>query len=308
MESLPPKPSHEPEDTPPAHEVPPAAPESSGAPLPEAVPPPPPSAPPAAAVADTVADTAPAASAAPARRRPRGRTSLIISAAALLGVVSGVATGYTIQADRKPTPLPPLSQAKLSYPDEYVPEDEWEPVPAKHDRRVSTDGDLRKLLLDKPDGAREPLLDESPEDWVPLTGYAREFQASGHMFGTFAEQDIRRVAGAEWASGEYRLTTIRLVQFHEFTERSAPAHARGQQSYIPKEEHANSKGRALKGSGNGLYWVDEAPKRKPGYLPSYRNRAVAWRGDIMMDISIYDTRPISAEDIRKLAEQQLERL
>ncbi|MER6602915.1 hypothetical protein ABT305_31475 [Streptomyces parvus] len=71
-------------------------------------------------------DTLPAAPEAPAavpahrpRPRPRGRTTLIIAAAALLGI----AVGYGVQAEREPTP------------------------PAAQDRRVKTDGDLRKLLV-----------------------------------------------------------------------------------------------------------------------------------------------------------------
>lgn len=302
MESVPPKPSEEPEGAPPPPEDEPAAPTASapapagGEPSPDA---------PAEAGPGTAGDETDAA--APAHR-PRGRTSLIIASAALLGVVAGVATGYTVQADREPTPLPPLSQAKLSYPEKYVPEDEWEPIPAKHDRRVKTDGDLRKLLLDKPKGAREALFGTSPDGWIPLTSYAAEFEASAHMLQEFTEGDIRRVAGTAWDSGQYRMTTVRLVQFHDLVHRSALTHAAGQQLYMPGDQYAASDGRPFGGPDNGLYWVDEAPQEKAGYLPTYRNRAVAWRGDIMLDIFIQDVRPISAKDIRELAERQLERL
>ncbi|WP_241027683.1 hypothetical protein [Streptomyces verrucosisporus] len=54
----------------------------------------------------------------------RGRTALLLACAALLGTVGGLAGGYTVQADRAPTPLPPLSQAELSYPKKPLPEDE----------------------------------------------------------------------------------------------------------------------------------------------------------------------------------------
>lgn len=276
--------------------------------------PPPPEVPaelPAEAAEDAAPHTAPDAApnaAAPERRRPRGRTSLIIASAALLGIVAGLGTGYTVQADRKPTPLPPLSQAKLSYPDKPLSEDEYEPVPAKHDRRVKTDGDLRKLLVDQPKGAREAEIDRSPDGWVSLAAYAREYESPSSMFGDLVCGNVRRIAGVAWSDGQYRATSIRLVQFRGIEGRTTPDHAERQQAYMSRDEWAASPGHPIKGSGNGMYWIDEAPRRDPGYLPAYVNRAIAWRGDIMMDIQIYDTAPISDKDIRKLAQRQWERL
>jgi hypothetical protein len=50
------------------------------------------------------------------------------------------------------------------------------------------------------------------------------------------------------------------------------------------------------------------PERKAGYLPVYKAQAAAWRGDIAMEIWIYDTKPIPKSKIVDLAERQLERL
>ncbi|MCC8479420.1 hypothetical protein LMJ41_16200 [Streptomyces globisporus] len=100
-------------------------------------------------------DTLPAAPEAPAavpahrpRPRPRGRTTPIIAAAALLGIVGGVAVGYGVQAEREPTPPAALSQPGLGYPAKPLSADRAPaPLPAAQDRRVKTDGDLRKLLV-----------------------------------------------------------------------------------------------------------------------------------------------------------------
>ena len=323
MESLPPRPPKEPSGAPAEPEEEPAAPHaeparaSTGTPqpdevsdeAPDAAPPPEGEADAATPAAGTEAPagTGTEAAHAPARR-PRGRTSLLLASAALLGIVAGVATGYTIQADREPTPLPPLSRAKLAYPAEHVPEDEWEPVPARHDHRVRTDGDLRELLVGKPKGARDSAADRSPDGWVSLGTYAREYERPGDMFGRFLGADIRRIAGVTWESGQYRTTSVRLVQFHGLEERAARDHAEEQQAYMSRDAWAASSGQPIEGSGNGLYWVDEAPERKPGYLPSYVNRAIAWRGDIVMDLQIHDTEPVSEKAIRELAERQWERL
>lgn len=250
--------------------------------------------------------TVPEPAAGEPQRRPRGRTPLIIASAALLGIVAGVATGYTVQAERPPTPLPPLSQAALSYPDEHLPAGKHQPGP--HDRALKTDGDLRKLLIEKPKGARTPLADPSPDGWVPLSTYVREYEHPDAVFRDFASWDIRRVAGADWETGRYREVSIRLVQFHDHLEANARVHAAGQQTYMSGEEYAGANGHPLRGPGDGLYWVDEAPRRTPGYLPAYDNRAIASRGDIMMDIQVYDVRPVDEEDIRELAERQWGRL
>jgi hypothetical protein len=240
-------------------------------------------------------------------RRPRRATALIFASAALLGVVAGVATGYTIQAKRPPTPLPPLSQASLSYPEKYLPEGEHEP--GEHDRALKTDGDLRKLLVKKPKGARAlEGADLSPDGWVSLISYTRGYDHPGGMFTEFTSGNIRRIAGTEWHVGEHRTVVVRLIQYYDTGRMEARYHAEGQQGYISGAKYAASDGRSLKGSGNGKYWVDRAPTREPGYRPLYRNRAIAWRGDIVMSVDVYDHTPVSATDIRELAEKQWGRL
>ncbi|MGJ3560129.1 hypothetical protein ACR6C2_22135 [Streptomyces sp. INA 01156] len=98
------------------------------------------------------------------RPRPRGRTTLLIAAAAVLGVVAGTCTGYLVQAGREPTALPSLSQPVLTQKKQKEGQ-EPAPLSAAQDRRVKTDGDLRKLLLKKPRGART-----TSSSWAPTAG------------------------------------------------------------------------------------------------------------------------------------------
>ncbi|MBK3589069.1 hypothetical protein JHN49_37485, partial [Streptomyces sp. MBT57] len=82
----------------------------------------------------------------------------------------------------------------------------------------------------------------------------------------------------------------------------------GQLSYMPEAaKGAGNAGDPLEGTGSGRYFL-YAVEREAGYLPFYRARALAVRGDIMIDINITDSKPISKKDIRVLAERQLERL
>ncbi|THA59448.1 hypothetical protein E6P78_29520 [Streptomyces sp. A0958] len=243
------------------------------------------------------------------KRRPRGRTTLIIAAAALLGIAGGVAVGYGVQAGRAPTPLTALSQPDLAYPAKALPAGQLpDPLPASQDRRVRTDGDLRKLIAPWPKGwEEEKLLSTLGWDgWLGVEDYALDFEDEDYMYGSLLDQGIRRVAGAAWKKGEYRTATVWLVQFRSGA--AAADHAEAQRSYMPEADHgAGNDGTALKGSGNGRYYVFAAD-RKAGYMPVYQARAIFQRGDVMVDINVYDTAPISKKDIRTLAERQLERL
>ncbi|WP_065482784.1 hypothetical protein [Streptomyces sp. PTY087I2] len=248
----------------------------------------------------------------PVRRRARGRTTLIIAAAALLGIVGGVAVGYGIQAEREPTPLAALSQPGLGYPAKPLAADRVPaPLPAAQDRRVRTDGDLRKLLVDRPKGARKTLIDELGlgDGWEPFDQYVETYyEDPQYMFESLAGAGLRRVASVSWAQGKYRDTTVQLIQFRSGDTHGAEDHFAEQMGYMPGATGgADDLGDPVKGSSDGRYFLYPV-ERKAGYLPSYRARALARRGDIMLDINIFDTVPISKKDIRTLAERQLERL
>ncbi|MCX4970304.1 hypothetical protein OHA98_37210 [Streptomyces sp. NBC_00654] len=235
---------------------------------------------------------------------------MLIAAAALLGIAGGAAVGYGIQAERAPTPLAALSQPGLGYPAKPLPADKVPgPLPVAQDRQVRTDGDLRKLLIDRPKGAGKAGLGLRADDgWIALDTYALTFKSENYMFETLAGDDLRRIASASWRQGQYRETLVNLVQFRSAALLGAEAYFSGQVSYMPSEsEGAGNEGDPIKGSGEGRYYVYDV-ERKAGYLPSYKARALARRGDIVVDIHVYDTVPISKKDIRKLAERQLERL
>ncbi|MGW8887255.1 hypothetical protein [Streptomyces sp. NPDC055749] len=268
----------------------------------------PPEAPPEAPPRPPEIPTAAPEQATPPRPRPRGRTTLLIAAAALLGIAGGTAAGYGIQAERAPTPLTALSQPGLAYPAKPLPADQAaEPLPASQDHRAVTDGDLRKVLLAKPKGWSTLDDVEVLDGWVNPGVYAEKFEDEAGMFEELLTTDLRRIAGANWERGQ-REVHIRLVQFRSGTELGAVDHAEGQLSYMDGTEHgAGNAGHAIKGSGNGRYYLYPV-RNEAGYLPLYRARAVAQRGDVMMEIDVYDTKPVAKKDIRALAERQLERL
>ncbi|WP_225803122.1 hypothetical protein [Streptomyces sp. NK15101] len=244
-------------------------------------------------------------------QRPRRRvlrTVGLIAVAAVIGLVGGTAVGYGIQADREPTALPPLNQPGLAYPAKPLPKgQEPTPLSAKEDRQAKAQGDLRKLLVAKPAGAKKDEFADNVDGWMSVPVYASDFKRPSSALAYQLDLGIRRVAATSWASGEHRRTEVRLVQYRAGDTLGAQEHTEDQQAYMPEEKYARSEGTALKGSSNGRYYVFPV-RRKAGYLDIYEARAYFHRGDIAVEIFMFDTKKISEKEIRSLAERQLGRL
>jgi hypothetical protein len=243
--------------------------------------------------------SAPVAETRPPRRR--GRTTLLIAAAAVLGVVAGTCTGYLIQADRDPTPLPSLSQPVLA----QAKGDGPEPLSAAQDRRVKTDGDLRKLLLKKPAGTKTAEWLSSVNGWLSLPAYANTYVKPGEAFGDAVSDEFRRAVSTGWTKGQADFE-VRLTQFRQEEVLAAADVTAGNQSWAADESATRSW--TLPGTENGMVYVHDKPDTKPGYLPQYFAEAYAWRGDIAVMVWVYDTKPIPKKTIMDLAERQMERL
>ncbi|MFJ8827379.1 hypothetical protein ACIREE_37140 [Streptomyces sp. NPDC102467] len=235
----------------------------------------------------------------PARRR--GRTTLLIACAAVLGVVAGVCTGYVVQAGRDPDPLPPLAQQSLS---QAKGGKAVEPLSVARDHRVKTDGDLRKLLVPRPAGAQKS---DSVQGWMDQYGYANHFEEPDEMFTDLSGSSFRRAALTAWKKGQSSGES-HLIQFRDAEELGSRDFLSGQQSYMQLDSWAGNDGEPIPGSSMGRVYVFDHPKTKAGYLPLYEARALAARGDIVMDIWLYDTKPISKKTAMDLAKRQLERL
>ncbi|WP_329281222.1 hypothetical protein [Streptomyces sp. NBC_00691] len=261
-----------------------------------------PAAPPAEPAAEATAE--PVAG----RTRRRGlRTAGLIAVAAVIGLVGGTAVGYGIQAEREPTALPALNQPGLAYPAKALPKGQKaKPLPASEDLRAKAQGDLRKLLLTRPAGAKKPEFADA-DGWMAVSTFASQFNRPDNALDDQLEMGIRRIAVTSWATGEYKETEIRLVQYRAGDVLGAQEFVEDQQAYMPEEDFAESEGTELKGSANGRYYVFPV-RKKAGYLDLYEARAYFYRGDIAVEIYVIDTKKVSATEIRSLAERQLGRL
>lgn len=237
--------------------------------------------------------------------RRRGRTTLLIAAAAVLGLAAGTVTGYAVQYQREPTPLPVLSQPDIRTPKPVKAGSNSTARSLSVNRWVKTDGDLRQLLLPKPKGAKE----EQKAAWDDLYSFATWFEEEARMFENLAEQDFRRAARINWSKNEKVYVEISLVQFRETSEVNAEQFGEGQQAYLDGDDWAGNEGEPIPGSANGRTYVFDKPLREAGYEPLYQGRAVAWRGDIVMIIEYANNSgPVDERDLKSLAKRQLERL
>lgn len=235
-------------------------------------------------------------------RRRRGRTTVLIATAAVLGAVAGTCTGYLVQAEREPTRLPSLSQTALPQADGPAPE----PLSAARDRQVRTDGDLRRLLLKKPRGAKDAEWLEGSDGWMDLADYADSYERPADAFRGLIEDEFRRAAVTGWQTGDGTTVEIRLVQFHQ-EESLAVADLVEEAGYYA-EERSGSKSWPVDGTEKGRAYVHSRPVTEPGYLPLYGAEAHAGRGDIAMEIWVYSDKPVPKATVVDLAERQMERL
>ncbi|WP_392965791.1 hypothetical protein [Streptomyces sp. LN245] len=233
--------------------------------------------------------------------RRRGRTTLLIATAAVLGLVAGTCAGYLIQADREPTKLPSLSQPVVARAKGPGPE----PLSAAQDHRVKTDGDLRKLLIARPKGAKAG--DWAGNDgWMNLTEYAYSYKKPVGAFANLIADQFRRAAVVTWKQGSTYSVEIRLVQYHQ--EETLEASEAAENGFYWAEKESGTKSWSVPGTEDGMAYVHTRPDTKPGYLPIYSAEAHAWRGDVAMEVWIYDTKPIPKDKIMDLAKRQVGRL
>ncbi|MCX4763139.1 hypothetical protein OG562_19565 [Streptomyces sp. NBC_01275] len=227
----------------------------------------------------------------------------MVAVAAVLGVVAGACAGYLVQADREPTALPSLSQPVVGQA-----KGEVEPLSAAQDRRVKTNGDLRKLLLDRPKGARDSLFPVGSDGWLDLPEYADRFGKPGNAFNGLVDDEFRRAAGTSWRVGDTYNAEIVLVQFRQESKPAASEWAENGAYWAEDEDDTRSWPVPGTGDGNGTAYVHDTPDRKAGYLPLYTAEAHAWRGDLYMEIWITDSKPIAKAKIMDLAKRQMGKL
>ncbi|MFE6866196.1 hypothetical protein ACFVFS_06535 [Kitasatospora sp. NPDC057692] len=262
------------------------------APSPVDEPPPPPVAPPAPPSAEPATGSLP--DPAPARRPRRPRPVLLLVSGLVLGTAAGGGFGYAVQANRPPTPLPPIQVALPTYPSEVL---DQAAAAAATPPPLAIDGDLRKLLIEAPGGSKP--WDDYPDipTWVTVGDRAEHVGKSASVFTTLNRGGFRRAAEVNWQKNGL-IVRVSLVQF-------GPDFA----SEANKAKYGMTYLEPFAADANGGYQVED----KPSYWaettePFYPGVAFAQRGTVLMEIKVFGEKPVDAEFVKDLAKQQWERL
>lgn len=251
------------------------------------------------------ADTLPDAGAEPppppsfAPRR-RGRTTVLIAAAAVLGVLAGAGLGYRVQDQRKPTPLPPLTGSALAQPRGAGAAPAA--LPAAQDRDAVYEGDLLKLLVPTPKGAKQ-----HDRRWITLADYAEEFERPQYAFTELTQNDFRRAAGVEWQQGAHTRVGVTLLQFRDEAAPYTPEELSDQQDYADDNDE-QGESVEIPGTMDGKVWPSAKPYREPGYEPDYSSLGLARVGDIFVEVAVDSTTPLRSSVVMAVITKQLERL
>jgi hypothetical protein len=242
----------------------------------------------------------PVAEPAPYKPRRRGRTTLLIAVAAVLGAAAGGGLGYRIQENREPTPLAPLTGPVLAQPKGAGPA--APKLTASQDAGLLYQGSLLKLLVPTPKGDKE-----GAREWTSLLDYADGYTQPDHVFHEFVDGSYQRGVHVGWTDKHHDYYGVGLTQFRDEVTAFTPTWFDGQRENndaLPQDgpEHH------LTDVRNAGVWGSAKPHQKSGYLPEYEGRGIAQVGNIYVEVFVDSLHPVKADTVKSVLEKQLERL
>ncbi|MEV7211955.1 hypothetical protein AB0O31_02510 [Kitasatospora cineracea] len=233
----------------------------------------------------------------PARRRRRFGTGALFLTAVLAGPVIGAAVGYAIQSSRPPTPLPALTAPKLGYPAERV---DAAALAAAGPPPLNIDGDLRRLLIDRPAGSTD-RTDGDGDGWLSAADRAETFGDSEDMFVEMLGNGFRRAATVRWKSGDdtYR---VMLVQYVPESVVKAIT------GMVPSGTSGMDVSK-FPGNDESVLLVAKEPYTYARSTETYYyGEAIARKGTVLMTVQVYAKNPVDRAQLEDIAKRQWERL
>ncbi|WP_354641669.1 hypothetical protein [Kitasatospora camelliae] len=235
--------------------------------------------------------------AAPAAKRSLSTRALLL-AALLIGPVAGAAVGYAVQAARPATPLPPLKPVQLAYPAERI---DAQALADAAPKPLNIDGDLRDLLLKRPDGTKEWADNAGSGGWMDAAEMAESVGRSDQEFQELLRSGFRRAAVTSWREGEteYR---IRLIQYFPDDAGEAVSGAR-------QDSTGGAGVSKVPGNAEGTVKVLDKPRHYADSTKEYYyGEALARKGTVIMDVEVYSPGAVDRAKLEDLAKRQWERL
>ncbi|MGW4697205.1 hypothetical protein ACWEO1_33035 [Kitasatospora cineracea] len=233
----------------------------------------------------------------PARRRRRLGAGALFLTAVLAGPVIGAAVGYAIQSSRPPTPLPALTAPKLTYPAERV---DAAALAAAGPPPLNIDGDLRRLLIDRPAGSTD-RTDGDGDGWLSAADRAETFGDSEDMFVEMLGNGFRRAATVRWKSGDdtYRVMLVQYVP--ESVVKAITGMVPGGTSDMDVSK--------FPGNDESVLLVAKQPYTYARSTETYYyGEAIARKGTVLMTVQVYAKNPVDRAQLEDIAKRQWERL
>ncbi len=243
----------------------------------------------------------------PRPRRRRGRTTLILACAALLGLLAGTGTGYGIQAHRPADPPPALGRRGMNRP-AYA--GSGAPVTfGTADDLTATGGDLSELLLPIPKGTTRDPGKFDVGMWWGVGDMARTYDDPDDTFGRLLNEHYRRQADALWHNHPWNADgEIDLIQFRDDGADNAGTYLDDEQEADRYDKSGDPVARPVPGVMGGISYLSHPAHPKAGVW-RYQGRALARHGDIIVYVFLdSDSHPVSRKAVESLLKRQLERL
>lgn len=154
------------------------------------------------------------------KRKRSISTPALYSVLLVIGLVGGIGAGYAVQAQRKPTPLPPLAATPPKYPMSPLFVGQL-PValPSADDDATLTNGDLTKLLPAVPSGST--AIDAHV--WMTLADAATYCDDQASCFTNSLSTNVSRIADSSWTMANGDLVEVRITQYAAGFSSSASA-------------------------------------------------------------------------------------
>ncbi|MFJ8440206.1 hypothetical protein [Kitasatospora griseola] len=232
----------------------------------------------------------------PVRKKRKLGVGAMLLIAVVAGPVIGGAIGYGIQAARPATPLPELVAPKLKYSAERV---DPKALAAAGPQPLNIDGDLRELLIKRPDGSKDLLLGDG-DGWMTADDQAETFGDSAEAFRNLLSSGFRRQAAVGWSvdDTQYR---VNLMQYKPESAAGAIT------SMVPHTSGMDLS--KIPGNDDSMIMVaQEATTYARSTEKYYWAEALARKGTVLMFVSVHSKNPVDRSQLEDIAKRQWERL
>ncbi|MGW4382111.1 hypothetical protein [Kitasatospora sp. NPDC004531] len=232
----------------------------------------------------------------PARKQRKLSAGALFLTAVVAGPVIGAAVGYGIQASRPATPLPALVAPKLGYSAERV---DAKALAAAGPQPLNIDGDLRALLIKRPDGSKDRTEGDG-DRWMSVADQAETFGDSAETFSNLLLSGWRREATVSWSVDDvtYR---IYLTQYAPESANKALAGMSPRRSDVDMSK--------IPGNDDSVVMVSKVPSTYARSTEQYYwAEALARKGTVLMAVEVFAKNPVDRSQLEDIAKRQWERL